>query len=110
MQTPPIQLHNTLKQALTKYSQIETQPGLIEVSDSDSAGYLLVVDDKVRVALVIIEDDINLGVHPVVNTGVIEVTGGITRVDRGRSPHRRISYSKPASKDFGQKHAVDSFG
>ena len=61
----------------------------------DCAGYLLVVNDKVRVALVVIEDDIDLGVHPVVHTGVIKVTGGITGVDGWRSSHGGISYSQP---------------
>lgn len=75
--------------------QIQTVPGLIQGLHSDSAGYLLVVNDKVRVALVIVEDDIDLGVHPVVHTGVIKVTGGVPRVDGWRSSHGGISYSKP---------------
>lgn len=90
--------------------QIQADPGLIQGLDGNSAGYLLVVNDEVRVALVIIEDDIDLGVHPVVHTGVKKVTGGVTKVDWWRSPHGGISYGKPASEDFGQEHAVDSFG
>jgi len=72
-------------------------PGLIQSLDGDSAGYLLVVNDEVGVALVIVEDDIDLGVHPVVHTGVIKVTGGVTKVDGWRSPHGGISYSKPVN-------------
>lgn len=78
-------------------------------SDSDCTGHLLIVNDEVRVALVIIEDDKDLGVHPVVHAGVIEVARGVTRVDRWRPSHRGISYSIPSSEDFGQEHAVDSF-
>lgn len=80
---------------MNKYLQIQTDPGLIQGLDSDSAGYLLVVNDKVRIALVIVEDDIDLVVHPVVHTGVIKVTGGVTRVDGWRSSHGGISYSEP---------------
>lgn len=87
--------HNRLKQTMSKYLQIQTDPGLIQGLDGDSAGYLLVVNDKVRVALVIVEDDVDLGVHPVVHTGVIKVTGGVARVDGWRSPHGGVSYSKP---------------
>lgn len=75
--------------------QIQTHPGLIQGLDRDSAGYLLVVDDEVRVALVVVEDDVDLGVHPVVHTGVKKVTGGVTWVDGWRSPHGGISYSEP---------------
>lgn len=75
--------------------QIPAQPGLIQGLDGHSAGYLLVVNDKVGVALVIVEDDIDLGVHPVVHTGVKKVTGGVTDVDGWRSPHGGISYSEP---------------
>lgn len=64
--------------------------------NGNRAGYLLVVNDKVWVALVVVEDDIDLRVHPVVNTGVIKVTRGIARVDGRRSPHGGISYSIPA--------------
>lgn len=64
-------------------------------SDGDSAGNLLVVNDEVGVTLVIVEDDVNLGVHPVVHAGVIEVTGGVSRVEGRRSSHGWISYSKP---------------
>lgn len=64
--------------------------------DGNCAGYLLVVNDKVRVALVVVEDDVDLGVHPVVHTGVVKVTRGIARVDGWRSAHGGISYSKPA--------------
>ncbi len=78
---------------------IQTDPGLIPGLDGDSAGYLLVANDKIRVALVIVEDDIDLGVHPVVHTGVKKVTGRVTRVDGWRSPHGRISYSKPVQKE-----------
>lgn len=75
--------------------QIQTDPGLIQGLDGDSAGYFLIVNDKVRVALVIVEDDIDLRVHPVVHTGVIKVTGGVTKIDGWRSSHGGISYSKP---------------
>lgn len=81
---------------MSKYVQIQTHPGLIWGLDSDSAGYLLIMNDEIRVALVIIEDYIDLGVHPVVHTGVKKVTGGVTRVDGRRSPHGGVSYSKPA--------------
>lgn len=57
------------------------------------------MDDKVGVALVIVEDDINLGVHPVVHAGVIEVTGGVAGVDGRRAPHGGISYRKPANTE-----------
>lgn len=70
-------------------------PGLIQGLDSDCARYLLIVNDKVGVALVIVEDDVDLGVHPVVHTGVIKVTGGVAQVDGWWSPHGGISYSKP---------------
>lgn len=80
---------------MSKCSLIQTEAGLIQGLDGDSAGYLLVVNDKVRVALVVVEDDIDLGVHPVVHTGVIKVAGGVAEVDRWRSPHGGISYSKP---------------
>ena len=80
---------------MKKYLQIQTDPSLIQGLDSDSAGYLLVVNDKVRVALIIVEDDIDLRVHPVVHTGVVKITGGVTRVDGWRSAHGGISYSKP---------------
>lgn len=80
---------------MSKYVQIQTHPGLIQGLDRDSAGYLLVVDDEVRVALVVVEDDVDLGVHPVVHTGVEKVTGGVAGVDGWRSPHGGISYSKP---------------
>lgn len=53
------------------------------------------MNDKVGVALVIVEDDIDLGVHPVVHTGVKKVTGGVARVDGWRSPHGGISNGKP---------------
>lgn len=76
-----------------KYVQIQTDPGLSQGLDGDSAGYLLIVNDKVRVALVVVEDDIDLGVHPVVHTGVEKVTGRVTRVDGWRSPHGGVSYS-----------------
>lgn len=76
-----------------KYVQIQTDPGLIQGLDGDSAGYLLIVNDKVRIALVVVEDDIDLGVHPVVHTGVEKVTGRVTRVDGWRSPHGGVSYS-----------------
>lgn len=54
------------------------------------------MNDKVRVALVIVEDDIDLRVHPVVYTGVKKITRGVTGVDGWRSSHGGISYSKPA--------------
>lgn len=68
---------------------------MIQGLNSDCAGYLLVVNDKVGVTLVIVEDYVDLGVHPVVHTGVIKVTGGVTEVDGWRPPHGGISYSKP---------------
>lgn len=68
------------------------------------------MNNEIRVALVIVEDDIDLRVHPVVHTRVIKVTGGIARVDGRRSSHGGVSYCKPASEDFGQEHAVDTFG
>lgn len=86
---------NRLKQTMSKHLQIKRDPGLIQGLDSNNAGYLLVVNDKVRIALVIIENDINLRVHPVVHTGVIKVTGRVTGVDGWRSSHGGISYSKP---------------
>lgn len=75
--------------------QIKTDPGLIQGLDSNNAGYLLVVNDKIGVALVIVENDINLGIHPVVHTGVIKVAGRVTGVDGWRSSHGGISYCKP---------------
>lgn len=63
------------------------------------------MNDKVRVALVVIEDDKDLGVHPVVHAGVIEVTRGVTRVDWRRSPHGGISYSIPAYKQEDKRKA-----
>lgn len=80
---------------MSKYLQIQADPGLIQGLDGDSAGNLLVLNDKVRVALVVVEDDVDLGVHPVVHAGVEKVTGGVTGVDGWRSPHGGISYSKP---------------
>lgn len=91
---PPASHVHRLQQTMSKYVQTQTHPGLIQGLDGDSAGYLLVVDDEVRVALVIVEDDVDLGVHPVVHTGVKKVTGGVTGVDGWRSPHGGISYSK----------------
>lgn len=79
-------------------------------SDSDGAGYFLVVNDKVWVTLVVIEDDIDLGIHPIIHAGIVKVTGRIARVDLWRSPHGRITYGKPASEHFGEEHAVNSFG
>lgn len=61
----------------------------------DCIGYLLVVNNKVRVALVVVKNDINLGVHPVIHTGVIKVTGGVPRVDGWRSAHGGVSYGEP---------------
>lgn len=80
---------------MSKYLQTQTDPDLIQGLDGNGTGYLLVLNDKVRVALVIVENDIDLGVHPVVHTGVKKVTGGVTRVDGWRSTHGGISYSKP---------------
>lgn len=80
--------------------QIKPHPGLIQGSDGDNAGYLFVVNDKVRVALVVIENDINLGVHPVVHARVIKVTGRVPGVDGWRSSHGGISYCVSA----GIKH------
>lgn len=54
------------------------------------------MNDKVRVALVIVEDDIDLRVHPVVHTGVKKVTRGVAGVDGWRSSHGGVSYGKPA--------------
>lgn len=88
---------------MSKYLQIQTDPGLIQGLDSNSAGYLLVVNDEVRVALVIVEDDVDLGVHPVVHAGVIKVTGGVTRVDGWGSSHGGISYSKPTETEDGDE-------
>lgn len=79
------------------------EPGPIQHLDSHCAGYLLVVDDEVRVALVVVKDDIDLWVNPVVHTGVIKVTGGVAGVDRWRSPHGGISYSKPVHRKQRQK-------
>lgn len=90
--------------------QMLMDPGPMRGSDGDCAGYFLVLDDKVRVALVVVKDDVDLGVHPVVNTGVVEVTGGVAGADGWRAPHGGISYSEPASENLGQEHAVDSFG
>lgn len=87
---------NRLKQTVSKCLQTQTDPGLIQGLDGHSARYLLVVNDKVRVALVVVEDDVDLRVHPVVHTGVVKVTGGVAEVDGWRSPHGGISYSKPA--------------
>lgn len=94
------------------------------------------MDDEVWVALVIIEDDVDLWIHPVVHTRVKKVTGGVTGVDGWRPPHGGIPNSKPAdpekdtvslggwfwrllaagaepdppsSQDLGQEHAVDPF-
>lgn len=61
----------------------------------DCVGYLLVVNDKIRVTLVVVENDINLGVHPVVHTGVIKVTGGVPGIDGGRPAHGGVSYGVP---------------
>lgn len=81
--------------------QTETRLGLIQASDCHRSGYLLVVYDEIRVALVIVEDDIDLWIHPVVHARVKEVTGGVTGIDGWRPPHRGISNSKPVeTKDM----------
>lgn len=74
-------------------------PGPGQASDCHSAGYLLVVDDEVRVALVIVEDDVDLRVHPVVYARVKEVTGGVTGVDGWRPPHGGVPHREPANPE-----------
>lgn len=61
---------------------------------------------KVRVALVIIEDDIDLRVHPVVHTRVKKVTGGVTGVDGRRPPHGGVSSSKPRQRHKKEEVSV----
>lgn len=90
--------HLEPEQTITNYLQTLIDPDVIQGLDRDCVGYLLVVNDKVGIALVIVEDDIDLGVHPVVHTGVIKVTGGVTEVDGRRPPHGGISYSKPVQQ------------
>lgn len=61
-------------------------------SDGDGGGHFLVVDDEVRVALVVIEDDVDLRVHPVVHAGVVQVAGGVPGVDGRRPAHGGVSH------------------
>lgn len=65
-------------------------------SDGHRAGHLLVVDDEVRVALVVVEDDVDLRVHPVVHARVEQVAGGVAGVDGRGPPHGGVSYGEPA--------------
>lgn len=64
-------------------------------SDGHGAGHLLVVDDEVGVALVVVEDDIDLRIHPVVHTRVKQVAGGVAWVDGRRPAHGGVSYGEP---------------
>lgn len=72
-------------------------------SDGDGAGDLLIVDDEVGVALVVVEDDVDLRVHPVVHARVEEVAGGVAGIDGRRSPHGGIPYGEP---EGGKKREV----
>lgn len=84
--------------------QIQTRPRFgPRCSDGDGAGDLLVVDDEVGVALVVVEDDVDLWVHPVVHARVEEVAGGVTGVDGRGSPHGGIPYGEP---EGGKKKEV----
>lgn len=53
------------------------------------------MDDEVGVALVVVEDDVDLRVNPVVHARVKEVAGGVAGVDGRGSPHGRIPYGEP---------------
>lgn len=76
--------------------QIQTRPRSgPRCSDGDGAGDFLVVDDEVGVALVVVEDDIDLRIHPVVHARVEEVAGGVAGVDGRGSPHGGIPNSEP---------------
>lgn len=80
-----------------------------EGSDGHGAGHLLVVDDEVRVALVVVEDDVDLRVHPVVHAGVKKVTGGVTGVDGRRPPHGGIPHGEPAEPEEERVSLVACF-
>lgn len=67
-------------------------------SDGHGAGHLLVVDDEVGVALVVVEDDVDLRVHPVVHARVEQVAGGVAQVDGGRPAHGGVSYGEPEGR------------
>lgn len=64
-------------------------------SDGHGAGHLLVVDDEVGVALVVVEDDVDLRIHPIVHARVEQVAGGVPRVDGGWPAHGGVSYGEP---------------
>lgn len=67
-------------------------------SDGHGAGHLLIVDDEVRVALVVVEDDKDLRISPVVHARVEQVAGGVARIDWRWPAHRGVSYGEPGGR------------
>lgn len=79
-------------------------------SDGHGAGNLLVLDDEVGVTLVIVKDNEDLGVQPVVHAGVVQVARGVPGVEGGRASHGGIAHGDAACQHLGQEHEVHALG
>lgn len=78
-------------------------------SDGHGSRHLLVVDDEVGVALVVVKDHVDLRIHPVVHARVKQVTGGVAGVDGGRPAHGGVSSGEPEGqteevREFSSQH------
>lgn len=80
------------------------------LSDGDSAADLLVLDDEVGVALIIVEDDKDLGLEIIVHAGVVEVAGDAAGLHGRRPPHGVVAHRVPARQHLGQEHEVHALG
>lgn len=91
---------------MCKKRRAPARRGTPRLSDGHGAGHLLVVDDEVGVTLVVVEDDVDLRVHPVVHARVEQVAGGVAQVDGGRPAHGGVSNGEPVGRGRREEEGI----
>lgn len=81
-----------------------------EFSNGDGVAHFFVLDNKIRVALVVVKNDKNLRLKVIVHAGVVEVAGDTAGVHRRGSPHGVVAHRVPPRQHFCQEHVMDSSG
>lgn len=68
------------------------------------------MDNKIRVALIVIKNDKNLRLKVIVHAGVVEVAGDAAGVDGRGSPHGVVAHRVAARQHLGQEHVMNALG
>lgn len=79
-------------------------------SNSYGVAHLFILNNKVRITLIVIKDDEDLWVHPVIHAGVEQIARGVSWIQGRRPAHGRVAHRELARQDFGQEHVVHAAG